>query len=348
MKAAYYYGIGDIRIEECEIPKISEKEILIKVRASAICGTDLRIYKGGHFKIPEGTKRVLGHELAGEIVEVGAQVKGYKIGMRVALPPNVGCGHCPMCIQGLNQLCPDYEAFGISYDGGFQEYMRVPQEAIERGNVIEIPDSLTYEEAAMVEPFSCTYNSYKRLKTVPGDVVVIIGAGPIGACHVMINKMAGAGKIIVADISDSRLEEIKKFGADIIVNSTKEELAEVVMKESGNLGADVTITACSVPQIQQQALELAAARGRINFFGGMPKGKEIVPLNTNLIHYKELTVLATTGSSLEDYYGAMKIAASKKIPLAQLETGTFSIDQTVEAFEYALSGQGMKALIVNK
>lgn len=347
MKAAYYYGVGDIRVEVCDIPEITEKEMLIKVKASAICGTDLRIYKGGHFKIPEGRKRVLGHELAGEVVKVGKDVSGYRRGMRVAVPPNVGCGQCPMCIQGLNQLCPDYEAFGISYDGGFQEYMKIPEEAIVRGNVIEIPDSLTFEEAAMVEPFSCACNSYHRLKTAPGETVVIVGAGPIGACHVMINKMAGAGKIIVADVSDIRLEEIRKFGTDIVVNTGKQDLKEVVIEETQGAGADVVITACSVPQIQQLALELAGAHGRINFFGGMPKGKEIVPLNTNLIHYKELTVLATTGSSLEDYYDAMRIAASKKIPLSQLETAAFSIDQVKEAFEYALSGSGMKALIVN-
>ena len=145
MKAAFYYGVGDIRVEECEKPVISDKEILIKVHASAICGTDLRIYKFGHFKIKEGQKRVLGHEVAGEIAEVGSAIKGYKVGMRVAIPPNVGCGHCSMCIHGFNQLCKDYEAFGISYDGGFQEYMRIPQEAIERGNIIEIPESLSYE-----------------------------------------------------------------------------------------------------------------------------------------------------------------------------------------------------------
>lgn len=348
MKAAFYYGIGDIRVEECEIPKISSKEILIKVKASAICGTDLRIYKFGHFKIPQGIRRVLGHELAGEIIEIGADVDGYQKGMKVTVPPNVGCGHCSMCMQGFNQLCPDYEAFGISYDGGFQEYMRIPKEAIERGNVIQIPEVLSYEEAALVEPFSCTYHSYDRLKTLPGEMVVIVGAGPIGACHVMINKLAGAGRIIVADVSDVRLNEIQKFGADRIVNTLKEDLKEVVAKESNGLGANVVITACSVPEVQELALEIAGAHGRINFFGGMPKGKEIVPLNTNLIHYKELTTLATTGCSIQDYHAAMRIAASKKIPLAKLQTASFSLDSAEDAFHYALSGQGMKALIVSE
>lgn len=348
MKAAFYYGVGDLRVEECEIPEISEHEILMKVKASAICGTDLRIYKFGHFKIPQGERRVLGHEVSGEIVRVGAKVAGFFPGMRIAVPPNVGCGHCQMCMQGKNQLCKEYEAFGISYDGGFQEYMKIPENAIREGNVIEIPENLSYEEAAMVEPFSCAYHSYKALKTVPNEVVVIVGAGPIGACHVMINRLAGASKIIVADVSDSRLEEIKRFGVDLTINSAREDLVEAVNAATGSRGADVVITACSVPQIQQTALEIAAIHGRINFFGGMPKGQEMVTLNTNLIHYKELIVLATTGSSIQDFYESMQIAASGKILLAALQTASFSVSQAKEAFEYALSGSGMKALIVNE
>ena len=348
MKAAYYVAPGKIVVENVPVPSVGDNEILLHVRAAAICGTDLRIYKGGHFKIPENTKRVLGHEIAGDIVEVGRNVKGFSKGMRVSTPPNIGCGTCPMCIRGYNQLCPDYEAFGISIDGGFEEYMLIPSIAIERGNVIRVPDELTYEEAAMSEPLSCTYNSYKALGTSPGETVLIIGAGPIGACHVMINSLAGAKKIIVADVSSPRLAQIKKFGADVTVNSAEEDLKKRVMEETNGFGADVIITACSVPQIQAQALELAAPLGRINFFGGMPKGREIVPLNTNLIHYKELRVLATTGSSIEDYYSALNIAASGKIPLAEMATDRFDIEDIGKAFENALAGNGMKTLIINK
>lgn len=345
MKAAYYYGIGDLRLEEVPVPKITDNDLLIKVRATAVCGTDLRIYKSGHFKIPEGSKRVLGHEIAGEIVEAGKNVSGYKVGDRIATPPNIGCGHCPWCLKGLNQLCPDYEAFGISIDGGFQEYMLVPGHAIDRGNAIKLPDSLSYIEGALTEPLSCTYNAYESLRTAPGDNVLIVGAGPIGACHVMISRIAGAGKIIVADISDARLAEIKKFGADVVVNSATADLKQAVLDLTDGIGADVIITACSVPEIQALALELAARCGRINFFGGMPKGKEIVPLNTNLIHYKELQVVATTGSSILDFYQAMRIASSGKISLADLATGVFSLDQIQQAFDYAASGQGMKAVV---
>ena len=347
MKAAYFEKPFVVTVEETEKPQVAENEILIRVMAAAICGTDLRIYKFGHFKIPEGEKRVLGHEVSGEIVEAGSLAKGFKTGMRVVVPPNIGCGSCRMCIQGFNQLCPDYEAFGISIDGGFQEFMKIPSTAIERGNVIPVPDNISYEEAALVEPFSCAYSSFKALGTKPGDIVLIIGAGPIGACHVMINKLAGARKVIVADISAKRLREVEKFGVDVAVDSSLESLQDRVMEETDGMGADVIITANSVPEIQTQALELAAPHGRVNLFGGMPKGKEMVALNTNLIHYKELRVLATTGSSIEDFYQSLLIVSSGKIPLLQIATGRFALDNIKEAFEYALSGEGLKALISN-
>jgi L-iditol 2-dehydrogenase len=346
MKSAFYYGINDIRIEEIDKPAIDENEMLIKVKACAVCGTDLRIYKFGHFKIPQGTKRVLGHEVAGEIVELGSKVKGYTVGMRVAVPPNVGCGTCPMCIQGYNQMCPEYEAFGISLDGGFQEYMKVPAFAIQSGNVVKLPEGVSYEEAAIAEPLSCCYNSYKALGTKPGDNVLIVGAGPIGALHMMINKLAGATKVMIADISAERLEEAKALGADVVINSATENLAEAVKRETNGFGPDVIITACSVPDMQRQALEMAAVHGRINLFGGLPKGKEEVTLNTNLIHYKELIVLGTTGSSISDYYKAMQIIASGKVNAKALVSATFSIEDTAKAFEFSASGKGMKALVV--
>ena len=348
MKTALFYGIGDIRIEEINMHEIQRNEILIKVKACAICGTDIRIFKFGHFKIPGGCKRVLGHEIAGEIVKVGTEVEGYEVGMRVAAAPNIGCGTCPVCIQGFNQLCPDYEAFGISLDGGFQEYMIVPSHAIKAGNVIPIPDNISFGEAVLAEPLSCCYNSYKALRTEPGDTVLVVGAGPIGALHIMLNKLAGASKIIAADISRERLQLMKSFGADVLINSGDVNLVNEVMRETGGIGANVIITACSVPDLQKQALEMAAAHGRINFFGGLPKGKEEVCLNTNLIHYKELTALGTTGSSILHFHKALEIISSGSIDVKPLISATFGMEDTLKAFEYAASGRGMKVLVVNE
>ncbi len=348
MKAAVYYGVEDIRVEEIAKPAIDADEMLIKVKACAVCGTDIRIYKYGHFKIPEGEQRILGHEIAGEIAEIGANVQGYKVGQRVVVPPNVGCGHCKMCKQGFNQLCSDYEAFGISWNGGFAEYMKVPAHAIQMGNVINIPASLSYEEAALCEPLSCCYNSYQAVDTKPGESVVIIGAGPIGVLHAMINKIAGATKVMMVDIVDSRLEEVRALGvADVLINSSNEDLKTRVLEETSGLGADIVITANSVPAIQQLALEIAAVHGRISLFGGMPKGKEFVTLNTNLVHYKELKVVGTTGSSLQHVISSIEIAASDRMDLKPIVTGRFNIDQAKEAFAYAASGAGLKAVIVS-
>ena len=178
MKAAVFHGINDLRVDEVARPRIDETEILIKVRAVAVCGTDNRIYRFGHFRIPTGTRRVLGHEVSGEVVEVGARVRDFAKGDRVAVAPNVGCGTCHLCVQGFHQLCPANEAFGITLDGGFEEYMKVSAFALI--NVAKIPAEMGFEEATLIEPLSCVFNAYEAHRTVPGDTVCVSGAGPIG------------------------------------------------------------------------------------------------------------------------------------------------------------------------
>lgn len=346
MKALLFKGPGILKVEEVPVPALGEGDLLVKVRIASICGTDLRIYKNGHFKIPSGTTRVLGHEVVGEIVEAGKNQTKFSKGMRVAVVPNIGCGTCPMCTRGLYQLCPDYEAFGISIDGGFEEYMLIPRFAVDSGNVLPIPEGVAFRDAALAEPLSCCYNSYEKLGTVPGDTVVVIGAGPIGALHIAINRLAGASKIISADIVQERLDKMKEYGADVLINTGEKNLYDAVMAETNGEGADVVITAASVPSLQAEALRIAGMQGRINFFGGLPAGKENVTLNTNLIHYKELNVVGTTGSSILDYSMALKIIASKRIgSIGDLITGAYPIDNALEAFDYAMSGKGMKTAI---
>ena len=345
MKAAYYCGNENIQVEEVQVPDITDREMLMKIKLACICGTDQRIYRFGHFKIPKGTKRVLGHELVGEIVKVGKEVKGYKKGQRIAVAPNVGCGVCDMCVQGYSHMCPDYDAFGISFDGGFEEYMRIPSEAVSHGNVLPIPDGMSYEEAVLAEPFSCCFNSFQMLHTKPTDYVLIIGAGPIGAMHAILHQRAGAAKVIMADLSSLRLEQMKAFGEFTLIDTSKEELEDALKRETNGHGADVVITACSVPSVQIQALELTAPMGRISFFGGLPSGRDEVGLHTNLIHYKELTVVATTGSSIKQYRDAMNIIASQASDIAGLITDKYAIDDIQEAFQHAMSGKGLKTAI---
>lgn len=189
MLAGVYYGSETILIEEREKPTIAPKEVLLRIRAASICGTDVRILKFGHFKIPPHTPRILCHEFAGEIVDVGREVKSLYPGMRITIAPNVGCGKCRMCRAGFNQLCPTYEAYGISWDGGFAEYMKIHAESIERGNVLELPENISYEEAALNEPLSCCFNGQERSRIYESETILVIGAGAIGIMHILLARL---------------------------------------------------------------------------------------------------------------------------------------------------------------
>ncbi|MBB6343823.1 zinc-dependent dehydrogenase [Nonomuraea muscovyensis] len=345
MRAAVFHEPGKIVVTEVPVPRIEADEILLRVRAASICGTDLRISRHGHFKLPPGRPRILGHEVAGEVVEVGSRVSGHAVGDRVSLTPNVGCGRCSHCRAGLNNMCPDYEAFGITLDGGFQEYLRVPGLALQRGNVFRLPETLSYTEAALVEPFSCCYRGQRAVGVGYEDVVVIIGAGPIGAFHVMLARLAGAEKIIVSGHGGRRLEAAGRLGADVVVEVPRQDLAEVVAEQTGGRGADVVITAASSPQVQSEAVGLLATHGRLNFFAGLGRDGT-VPLDVNALHYKGLTLTGTTGSSNADYARSLRLAGERRVRLDQLVTAAFPIERIDEAFEHAASGAGMKAMVV--
>ena len=188
MKAIQLLGKEKIQLSELAKPEIAEKEVLIKVRAASICGTDVRMYKNGYPTASEETPLTLGHEISGDIVEVGASVNFYKKGMRVAIAPNMGCGICDQCVSGNTHLCDSYEAFGINLPGGFAEYLVIPEKAVRQGNISLIPDALSYEEAALIEPFSCVFNGQEIAGNKPGDHVLIIGSGPIGIMHAMLAR----------------------------------------------------------------------------------------------------------------------------------------------------------------
>jgi len=345
MKAAVYRGIGSIEFREVDRPSISSSEILLKVHAATICGTDIKIFNSGYRKMQEGEERILGHEIAGEIWEAGSDVEGYEKGTRIIIAPNIGCGHCRYCRMGHTELCDDFQAIGIHIDGGFAEYLRIPNRAIQQGLLIPFSDGTPYEEAVLAEPLACCYNAYRSVHTVPGDAVLIVGAGPMGALHMQVQKLAGAGLLMVADIAQKRLDLVKDLGADVLINSAEKDLIKTVMELTGGRGADVIITAVPVLEIQQQALQMAAKLGRINLFGGLPKGRDKVEFYTNLIHYNGIVVTGTTGAAVPDYEIAMGLIEEGKINARAIISRRFSVESIRDAFEYAMSGQGLKTVI---
>ena len=345
MKAATYTQGGAFSIEELPLPNITSNEILLKVMASSICGTDLRIIRNGHRKLADGQRIVLGHEFTGQIVKVGKNIHDYAEGMRVAVAPNYGCGTCRMCVKGLTHMCPEYSAFGICMDGAFADYVRIPAEVIAQGNLTPLPDTISWAEATLIEPFSCVVNGLSNCKVNLGDIVVVFGAGPIGLMHLMLANVMGATRVIMADPLKARLDKAMQIGAAAVVDVTQPNAFEQIMALTGGKGADVVVTACPVPLVQEQSLKLLAPYGRVSFFGGLPKGQDAVKIDTNLVHYKNLTLTGMTGSSLDQFRTAMELIAAKKVDIGQVISHVFSSDQMDEAFKVAMSGDCMKVVI---
>lgn len=345
MLAAFYHGPQDLRIEQVPLPVINPGELLVKVLSASICGTDLRIYHGNHRMYAPGTVRIPGHEVVGTISQVGEGLTGFQPGERVFVAPNMGCGHCAQCVSGNNNLCANYDAVGVTMDGGFAEFMRVPANSVQQGNVIKISEKVDPAVAALMEPFACVLRGQNALHMKPGEVVLVIGAGPIGIMHTKLAKARGAGRVIVSEPMVERAVQAKRMGADRVVNPVNEDLQSVINEESLGKGADVVIVAAPVHAAQESALTLAAIGGRINFFGGLPKDRPTINFDSNLVHYKELVITGTTACSTNDCWQASQIVNSGLIDLSDLVSQRFPLKDAVAAFAAAEDRKSLKIVL---
>ena len=343
MKGARLYGKMDLRLEDLPIPEIGDDEVLVKIKSAAICGTDVRMYKNGASGIDGEHPLVIGHEMAGVIEKVGKNVTAYRPGERVAVAPNMGCGICDDCISGNSHMCKDYKALGVSLDGGFAEYVKIPANAVRAGNLVPLAEHVSFAEAAITEALSCVYNGISQCHIRPGDVVLVIGAGPIGIMHAMMAKMSGAAKVYVNDIAENRLETCREIDASFL--TVKDNVVETIQKDTDGHGADVVITACPVPEAQQNALKVAANYGRICFFGGLPADRQEVPLNSNLIHYKQLIVTGSTRASLKQFKDSLGFVTAGILDVKKLITRKFPLSRIQEGFDFAAAANGLKNVI---
>lgn len=345
MLAAVYHGPRDLRVEEVPMPVVGAGELLLRVEEASICGTDLRVYNGQHRLYPPGTVRIPGHEVVGVIVGIGAGVDDYMVGQRVFVAPNMGCGHCRPCVSGANNLCPNYQAVGLTMDGGFAEYMRVPTQALLQGNVMPVRADLDPAVAALIEPLACVLRGQKALGIHAGDAVLVLGAGPIGVMHLKLARLSGARRLLVSEPNPLRLELARSAGADRAINPVEEDLAAVVAAETGGQGADAIIVATAAHVAQETAPRLAAIGGRINFFGGLPKDRPTITLDANLVHYHELIVTGTTACSTDDCRRSAEIVNSGRLDLSDLISGRFPLARTAEAFAAAQDGRSLKVIL---
>jgi len=343
MKAAVLHGIRDIRLEELDAPPVDDDGILVRVRSASVCGTDVRMFRNGRTG-GRSDPLIPGHEMSGTVESTNQPGGAYRAGTRVAVAPNMGCGTCDLCVNGSTHLCPDYRALGIHLDGAFAELVAVPGRAVAQGNLVELSDHVSFDEAALAEPLSCVYNGFERCRIGPGDSVLIFGAGPIGIMHGLLARMAGAAPVMFSDVSDERLALCHGMD-DAFVTVRSETVKDDVMRLTGNKGVDVGITACPAPEAQVLAVELAAIDGRVLFFGGLPADREQVNLNTNLIHYRQLVVTGTARARLSHYRKCLELIERKIIDVKPLVTTVCRLEDVPDVLAAASGGKDLKTMI---
>ncbi|PZE22787.1 zinc-dependent dehydrogenase [Paenibacillus xerothermodurans] len=343
MKAAVFYGPGNMQLEEVEQPPITADAVLVKINVSAVCGTDVRIFDG---KKTKGVRvpSVIGHEMAGTVQQVGANVAGFAAGDRVGVIPVIPCGKCHYCLSNRENACANRTAIGYEFDGGFAEYVRIPGTALAAGNLVKIPAHVDFEQAVIAEPLACCINGNRKSNIQLNDTVVVIGAGPIGLMHVQLAKLSGASKIIVSELLEHRLDKALEAGATTVVHSGKESLYDVVMRETDGIGADAVIMAIGIPQIVNDGLKLARKGGTVNLFAGFTHGV-MSEMDPNLIHYNELVVIGTTASTRADYHKAMSLIAAGLINTQVITTEGYTLDTIQQAILDVKTGKGMKSVI---
>jgi len=344
MKAAILVGKEHFEVKEVDKPKSGPGEVLVKVKACAVCGTDLRIFRGQKkIDVP-----ITGHEIAGIIEEVGKGVQGLSAGDKVAVETVIGCGECDACKKGEENLCRrKFTAIGYQYNGGFAQYLLVPSKAVKQGCVIKMSEHLSFEEASIVEPFSCVINGWGPFKKrAPGFTTVVIGAGIIGMLHAEYAKQKGA-KVILVNRTAPRLVLAQKIGlsADEFVDESIFNAVQKVMELTNGCGADVVICAASSKDVQKQALEMAAVDADISYFAGIPADDPYVTVNTNLIHYNELHVHGANSSNRKQYLEAIDLIASGKVNVKKFITHKFPLEKIAEAIN-SLEDRSLNAIKV--
>ncbi|GII59587.1 alcohol dehydrogenase [Planotetraspora thailandica] len=344
MKVARFHAPGDIRIEDVPEPQPGPGDVKIRVRNCSTCGTDVKIFKFGHHHIRP--PRVMGHEIAGEVVEVGADVTGWGPGDRVQVIAAIPCGRCEECRRGRMTGCPNQESMGYHYDGGFAQYMVVPAKVLAVDGLNRIPEGLGFAEASVAEPLACVLNGQELARVGAGDDVVVMGSGPIGCLHVRLARSRGAARVFLVDLNAERLA----MAADLVrpdeaICGADTDVVDEVLKLTGGRGADVVITAAASGAAQEQALQMTARQGRISFFGGLPKDDPIIRLDSNLVHYRELTIVGANGSSPAHNKRALRLIADGSVPVSDLITHRLPLAEVMDAIDIVSRGAAIKVTI---
>jgi L-iditol 2-dehydrogenase len=343
MKAAVLEELGRIVVKEVEAPEIDDDSALLKVESVAVCGSDIRIFHHGNPRVRPPA--IIGHETAGVIVQAGKNVTRVHQGDRVAVGADVPCGACPWCRNGLGNNCAINYAIGYQIPGAFAEYMKLPRLVLEEGPVTPFGESLSFDVAALAEPLACAINGLELVGMSLGKTVAIVGLGPIGCMMIDLARIMGAVKVIAAQRSRRRMEIARAYGADVYIATEEEDLVARCREETGGAGPDVVITSCGSVEVHEQAVEMVAHRGYVNFFGGLGKNVRPASILSNTIHYKECFVTGSHGCVPRHHELAVKLLERRLVRTEPIITHYFPLDEINHAFDTMESKQGMKIIV---
>jgi L-iditol 2-dehydrogenase len=342
VRVARFYAPGDLRLEDAPEPEPKPGEIKLRVRNCSTCGTDVKIFNHGHHHLVP--PRVIGHEIAGEVAE--SRVDGWVPGDRVQVIAAVPCGSCGECTRGRKTVCANQTSVGYHYDGGFAEYLVVPAAVLAVGGLNRIPLGVSFAEASVAEPLACVLNGQELAAVGTGDDVVVVGAGPIGCLHVRLARARGARRVFLVELNRARLDlSAAAVAPDAAICGSEVDTVDTVLKLTDGRGADVVITAAASGAAQQDALQMTARSGRISFFGGLPKAAPTITLDSNLVHYRELTIVGANGSSPEHNRRALDLIATGQVPVHDLITHRLPLDRVLDAIGIVAAGEGIKVTI---
>ncbi len=343
MKAAVYYGPGDIRVEERPEPAPTDDNLLVEILCCAICGTDLKLATIGNPRCKP--PRIIGHELVGRVTHVGARVAGYAVGDRVTLATTVACGRCAYCERGLGNLCLNAKPISYDFDGGFAECLAIPPEALAGGNVIKVPDELSNEAASLSEPLSCVINAQRLAGVRRGDRVVVLGGGPLGALNVEFAKASGASEVMVVQRSEPRLSLLRKLADVTVIDGKHEDVKDVVDRRSGGLGADVVVVSAPTRNAHEIAPSLLRKGGTVSLFASLPRGDSTIELDSRPLHYGELAVVGASDSRPEHVTEAVRVMADGAIDTETIITHRVALDAFHDGIELMKRKESLKVIV---
>ncbi len=339
MRVAMYYNNHDMRLEEQPVPEIGPGEVLIKIIASGICGSDVMEW----YRIKKAPL-VLGHEIAGDIVAVGEGVTGFEPGDRVTATHHVPCGRCEYCQRGQHSLCT-LISNTTYYPGGFAEYVRVPAINVETRGVLKLPDSVSYDEGSFTEPLGCVVRGLRVMDFEPARSVLVLGSGLSGQLVIRTARAYGAGKIIATDINDFRLEMAKKSGAAVAIHATREDVVQRVLEETNGEGVDYVIPTAAAPVLFDQAMQTVRKGGTVLLYGIMSPGTK-VEFDIFPFWKKQVKLLSTYAAAPRDLAEALELIRAGRVPVEDMITHRLPLAETQKGFELvAAGGDSMKVII---